>query len=185
MNVGEDKLRPDLVLRLPSREVVVSIRELDQRQRRIRPLLPRWTTTQENSARPRTNTSSPRADSRSRQPKAWNDRPVLTLSDSDQSTLEEQLPTLIWKLEVAEAEAGWQREEESRRAEIREVRWEEVKQRALSAVTAQQQAQLLGVGTRGRHDTEAVVADDQRAEFRKIADHGSVCPWCQPLRRKR
>ncbi|MBB3036278.1 hypothetical protein [Hoyosella altamirensis] len=62
--------------------------------------------------------------------KAWEDQTVLPLRDTGGATLEEQLPVLIHKLEIAEAEADWSRRQESRRSEIRKVRWGEVKQEA-------------------------------------------------------
>ena len=68
---------------------------------------------------------------------------MLSARDTAGATLEEQLPMLIHKLEVAEAEAKWSREEEARRAEIRAVRWEEVKKEAFTKLTYQRNAETL------------------------------------------
>lgn len=161
MNIGHDKMRPDLALRLPSREVVVSIRELDQRGRRVSA----FTTGMDYYTREQRTTANKHFLASGKLEvsviKAWDDQPILTLRDTDAATLEEQLPTLIRTLEIAEAEACWAREEESRRAEIRKVRWEEVKKRAFTELTYERNAERL---------RDELARRDAAAAMREYAD---------------
>lgn len=53
------------------------------------------------------------------------------------------MPALIRTLEIGEAEAEWSRKEEERRADIRKVRWEEVKKEAFVRVAYQRNAERL------------------------------------------
>lgn len=75
--------------------------------------------------------------------KTWEDQIVLSMRDTDGAPIEAQLATLIHKLEIAEAEADWSRQEESRRSEIRKTRWEEVKQEAFTKLTYQRNTERL------------------------------------------
>ena len=94
--------------------------------------------------------------------KAWSEQqPILTLRDTDGATLEEQLPVLVRNLEIAEAEAQWARQEEGRRADIRKVRWEEVKKEAFTKLTYQRNTERL-------HDQ--LSRRDAAASMREYAD---------------
>ncbi|WP_236734256.1 hypothetical protein [Mycolicibacter kumamotonensis] len=140
---GRNLPDPDLILRLPSRELVVSIRELDQRGRRVTAF-----TTQTDFYTRTTRTIADKNFEASGKlevalSKKWEGQTVLPIRDELGAPLEDQLPTLIRTLEVAEAEAEWSRQEEERRAEIREVRWEEVKQEALVKVAYDRNAAQL------------------------------------------
>lgn len=135
---------PDLTLRLPSRELVVTIRELDLYGRRAQAY------TTETDYYP-TRTERTRANKYfhasgklevALTPK-WDDKAVLSLRDTPGAPLEEHLPTVIRRLEIAEAEADWARQEESRRSEIRETRWKEVKQEAFTKLTYERNTELL------------------------------------------
>jgi hypothetical protein len=64
--------------------------------------------------------------------RGWEQHQVLSQRDTGKSTLEDQLPALIRLLEIDKAEAGWARQEEERRSEIREERWKEVRRRPSS-----------------------------------------------------
>ncbi|NKZ71493.1 hypothetical protein GTA09_17945 [Rhodococcus hoagii] len=88
-------------------------------------------------------------------------QPILSLRDTDEATLEEQLPTFIQRLEIFEAKAHWAREEKVRRAEIREVRWHEVRKEAFAALTQQRNAEKL---------RDELTRRDAAAAMRKYAD---------------
>ncbi|BBZ43656.1 hypothetical protein [Mycobacterium parmense] len=135
---------PDLILRLPSRELVVSIRELDQRGRRVTAFITEtdyYTRTTRTIANKHFEPSGKLEVKLSRK---WEDETVLAMRDELGARIEDQLPTLIRALEIAEAEAEWSHKEEERRAEIRKVRWEEVKQEALVKVAYDRNAAQLG-----------------------------------------
>jgi hypothetical protein len=141
---GRNLPDPDLILRLPSRELVVSIRELDQRGRRVTAFI---TETDYHTRTPRTIANKhfePSAKLEVRLSKKWEEQTVLSISDELGAPIEDKLPTLIRALEIAEAEAEWSHKEEQRRAEIRKVRWEEVKQEALVKVAYDRNAAQLG-----------------------------------------
>lgn len=73
----------------------------------------------------------------------WEQRPILTVKDAHENALEDQLAVVVHTLEVAEAQAQWNRQEEQRRARIREERWEEVKADAFRALTYARNAERL------------------------------------------
>ncbi|AWZ23080.1 hypothetical protein CEJ39_01850 [Rhodococcus pyridinivorans] len=140
---GRDTVQPDLAFRLPSQQVVVSIRELDQRGR-VRPAFVEHTDYYTRTSRTLANKdflSSGRLEVTLT--KMWDQQPILSVKDTHDATLEDQLATLVHTLEVAEAQARWQQQEESRRAEIREVRWQEVKKDAFRKLTYARNAERL------------------------------------------
>lgn len=140
---GHKEVSPDLALGLPSSEVVVTVREIDQRGRTGFA----FTTGTEYYARVQTTTANRDFLASGRLEltltKPWEQQPILRLFDTDEATLEQQLPTFIQRLEISEAEALWAREEEERRAEIRKVRWHEVRKEAFAALTQQRNAERL------------------------------------------
>lgn len=109
---GHREVIPDLAVKLPSSEVVVSLRELDQRGRTGFA----FTTGSDYYTRVQTTTAnkgflaSGRLDLTLTKP--WEQQPILNLYDTDEATLEEQLPAFIQYLEISEAKAHWSREEE-------------------------------------------------------------------------
>lgn len=134
---------PDLSLQLPSAELVVTIRELDQSGRRVQAYT---ITTDYYTRTERTITNKHFQASGNLEvtlTKTWEDQAILSLRDAVGASLEQQLPTLIRKLEIAEAEADWSRQEESRRSKIRETRWEEVKKEAFTKLAYQRNAESL------------------------------------------
>lgn len=141
---GRNLPDPDLILRLPSRELVVSIRELDKRGRRVTA----FTTEADYYARTSRTTANkyfePSGKLEVRLSKKWEDETVQSIRDELGAPIEDQLPTLIRALEIAEAEAEWSHKEEERRAAIRKVRWDEVKQEALVKVAYDHNAAQLG-----------------------------------------
>lgn len=140
---GRNLPDPDLIVRLPSRELVVSIRELDQRGRRVTAFITEsdyYTRTTRTIAN---KSFKPSGRLEVRLSKKWEDETVLSIRDELGAPIEDQLPTLIRTLEIAEAEVAWSRKEEERRAEIRKVRWEEVKQEALVKVAYDRNAAQL------------------------------------------
>ena len=140
---GSSRPDPDLVLRLPSQELVVSIRELDQRGRRATAFVTQtdyYTNTTRTIANKSFEASGKLEIKLSRK---WEDQTVLSMRDEPATPLENQLPTLIRTLEIAEAEAEWTHKEEERRAEIRKIRWEEVKQEAFVMVAYDRNAAQL------------------------------------------
>ncbi|WP_319455601.1 MULTISPECIES: hypothetical protein [unclassified Mycobacterium] len=143
MSPRRGEFGPDLSLRLPSRELVVTIRELDQSGRRVQA----YTTERDYYTRTERTTANKhfRASGNLEVAikKPWEDQTVLSLRDTVGASLEEQLPTLIRELEIAEAEADWSRQEESRRSKIRETRWEEVKQEAFTKLSYVRNAEML------------------------------------------
>ncbi|MBW0252602.1 hypothetical protein [Cellulomonas sp. PS-H5] len=143
MSTGRDEVRPDLSLRVPSRELIVTMRELDQRGRQVSA----FTTTPDYYPRTSRTSANKQFLATGRLEvtveKAWEQQAVLTLRDTSGATLEEQLPTFIRQLEIAEAEAVWARQEGERRAEIRQVRWEEVKREAFTKLSYERNAARL------------------------------------------
>ena len=141
---GRGESGPDLTLRLPSREIVVTIRELDQRGRRH---VQAYTTETDYYTRTERTTANTYFQASGKLEvtltKTWEDQVIASLRDTDGATVEEQLPTLVRKLEIAEAEADWSRQEEVRRSEIRETRWEEVKQEAFRKLNYERNADRL------------------------------------------
>ena len=140
---GSSRPDPDLVLRLPSQELVVSIRELDKRGRRATAFITQtdyYTHTTRTIANKNFEASGKLE---LKLTKKWEDQTVVSIRDEPGSPLEEQVPILIRTLEIAEAEAEWAHKEEERRAEIRKVRWEEVKQEAFVMVAYDRNATQL------------------------------------------
>jgi hypothetical protein len=143
MSRGRGEPVPDLFLQLPSRELVATIRELDERDRRLQAYV---TETDYYTRATRTTANKHFQASGNLEvtiTKTWENQTVLSLRDTLGASLEEQLPMLIHKLEIAEAEVKWSRQEESRRSEIRKTRWEEVKKEAFTKLTYERNAELL------------------------------------------
>lgn len=146
----------DLWLRLPSRELVVTIRELTQSGRQVQAYILE-TDYYLRSERTIVNKHfQPSGKLAVTIEKAWDKETVLSLQDTAGASLEDQLPVLIRKLEIGEAEADWLRQEESRRAEIRETRWEEVKQEAFAKLTYQRNAEMLSDQLQRRQSVAAM-----------------------------
>lgn len=140
---GRGEASPDLTVRLPSREVTVTIRELDQRGRPGQAFVTRtdyYTRTERTTANSSFAASGRLAASVTR---TSDTRPVLTLRDTSGATLEEQLPALVRALETGEAEAQWARKEKDRRAAIRAARWEEARTEAFTKLAYERNAQRL------------------------------------------
>lgn len=116
------EVRPDIAIKLPSREILVTIRELDQRGRTG---LAFSTDTDYYTRTKRTTVNkSFLAGGRLEitVTKEWEQQTILSRRDTDGASLEDQLAALIHELEIAESEAAWARQEEARRGKIREVR---------------------------------------------------------------
>lgn len=152
---GRGEPRPDLSIRLSSREFRVTVRELDERGRPGRAFITQtdYLTRTERTTVNKSFTASGRLEVTLTQ--EWEQRPVLTQRDSGRSTLEDQLPSLIQVLEIGKAEAEWAKEEEKRRADIRKDRWEEVKKEAFISLVYERNAKQLRAELqsrcRGRH----------------------------------
>lgn len=140
---GRGEVQSDLTLRLPSREVAVTVREIDRRGR----VGLAFTTDTDYYTRTQRTTTNKNFLASGRLEvtlaKVWEQQPILSLRDTDGATLEEQLPTVVHTLEVGEAEAQWALQEEERRAQIRQVRWEEVKKEAFAKLTYERNAERL------------------------------------------
>lgn len=167
---GRNLPDPDLILRLPSRELVVSIRELDKRGRRVTA----FTTEADYYARTSRTTANkyfePSGKLEVRLSKKWEDGTVQSIRDEPGAPIEDQLPTLIRALEIGEAEADWSRKEEERRDEIRKARWEEVKREAFVKVAYDRNAAQLGGQLDRRKDAAAMrmYADDIESRTEEI-----------------
>lgn len=171
---GRNLPDPDMILRLPSRELVVSIRELDQRGRRLTAFT---TETDYYTRASRTVVNrcfEPSAKLEVRLSKKWEEPTVLSVRDEPGAPIEDQLPTLIRLLEISEAEAEWSRKEEERRAEIRKVRWEEVKTEAFANVAYDRNAAQLGEQLDRRQAAAAMrmYADDIESRTQEIDGPG-------------
>lgn len=166
MSRGRGESGPDLTLRLPSRELVVVIRELDQRGRRAQPFVTEWDYYTRKERTVSNKHFQATGNLEVMVTRAWEDQTVLSLRDTGGATLEDQLPVLIHKLKIAEAEADWSRREESRRSEIRKVRWEEVKQEAFTKLTYERNAEQLRKQLERRRAA---------AEMRAYADEVTAC----------
>lgn len=158
---GHREVIPDLSLKLPSSEVLVTLRELDQRGRTGFA----FTTSTDYYTRVQTTTAnrdflaSGKLDLTLTKP--WEQHPILNLRDTSEATLEEQLPTFIQYLETSEAKAHWAREEEARRSEIRKIRWHEVRKEAFAALNQQRNAEKL---------RDELTRRDAAAAMREYAD---------------
>lgn len=177
---------PDLSLRLPSREVFVTVRELDQRGRRVQAFV---TETDYYTRKTRTSANSNFQASGKLElkvTKMWTDDAILSVSDSTDTPLEEQLPALIHILEIAEAEADWVSQEEKRRSEIRQVRWEEVKKEAFAKLTYERNAEMLSdqLERRQAAATMRAYADEVRAHAELLSDpdSGEARKWSAWIR---
>jgi hypothetical protein len=172
MSRGRGEPGPDLSLRLPSRELLVTIRELAQNGRRVQAYTTEsdYYTRTERVVANRHFQASGRLEVTIR--KAWEDQTVVSLEDTDRATLEEQLPTLIRKLEIGEAEAEWSREDEVRRSEIRKTRWEEVKQEAFTKLSYGRNADRLRDELERRHSAAMMrtYAEEVEAQSDQLAD---------------
>lgn len=143
MSRGRGEPVPDLWFRLPSRELVLTIRELDERGRRQQVYVTEsdyYMRTERTIVNKQFQASGILEVEIGKQ---WQAETVLSIRDTSGASLEEQLPTLMHQLEIAEAEAAWSRQEEARRAEIRKTRWEEVRQEAFTKLTYERNASLL------------------------------------------
>jgi hypothetical protein len=94
-------------VRLPSRDLVVSIRELDQRGRRVTA----YTAETDYYARTTRTIVNKNFEASGKlevnMSRKWEDGTVLSIRDELGAPIEDQLPTLIRTLEVTEAEAAW------------------------------------------------------------------------------
>ena len=169
---GRGEPVPDLSLQLPSRELVVTVRELDERGRRVQAYV-----TETDFYTRGTRTSANRHFQASGRlevtiTKIWEDQTVLSFFDTPDATIEAKLPTLIYKLEVAEAEADWSRQEEARRSEARQTRWEEVKKEAFTKLTYERNAEMLRDQLERRQAAAAMrtYADEVNARADKLSD---------------
>ncbi|MFT4262471.1 MAG: hypothetical protein QM572_03750 [Nocardioides sp.] len=164
---GGRGVSPDLPLSLPSGEVVVTIRELDQRGRTGYAFITDtdyYTRTQRTVAN-KSFAASGRLEVTVS--KAWGEQqPILALRDAPGASLEEQLPVLVRTLEIAEAEAQWVRQEEGRRAEIRQTRWEEVKQEAFTRLSYQRNIERLHDELTRRENVSAMRAYAEEVDAR-------------------
>lgn len=112
---GHGEPPPDLSIRLPSREILITVRELDERGRPGRAFV---THTDYLPHAERTTANNNFTDSGRLEvtlTQGWEQRPVLSQRDSGRSTLEGQLPALIRVLEISKAEAEWLSAELDRR----------------------------------------------------------------------
>ena len=134
---------PDLTIQLPSQELSIKIRELDQRGRRSEPYITEsdYYTRTERTVANQSFQSSGRL--KVTVSKVWQDQLIFSLQDTEDTTLEDQLPVLIRKLEIAEAEADWSGQEADRRSQIREIRWKEIEQEAFTKLTYQRNTEQL------------------------------------------
>jgi hypothetical protein len=140
---GRGELGPDLSIKLPSREILVTVRELDEHGRPGRAFITQtdYLTHTERTTVNKSFTASGRLEVTLT--RGWEQHPVLSQRDTGKSTLEDQLPALIRVLEIGQAEADWARKEEERRSEIREDRWKEVKKEAFAHVAYERNAKRL------------------------------------------
>lgn len=187
MSRGRGEPGPDLTLRLPSRELVATIRELDHRGRRH---IQAYTTETDYYTRTERTTANKYFQASGKLEvtitKTWEDQVIFSLRDTDGAMVEEQLPTLVRKLEIAEAEADWSRQEEARRSEIRETRWEEVKQEAFTKLSYERNADRLRdeLDRRQSAATMRAYADEVagRAEQLDDEDGGEARKWAAWIR---
>ena len=134
---------PDMSIKLPSAEFLVSVRELDEHGRQGRAFVTQtdYATRTERTTVNKSFTASGKLEVTLT--RGWEQHPVLSQRDTSKSTLEEQLPTLIQVLEIGKAEAEWTRKEEERRSDIREDRWKELKKEAFVHVAYERNAKRL------------------------------------------
>ncbi|WP_324194768.1 hypothetical protein [Nocardia terpenica] len=184
---GRGEAGADLSLRLPSREVVVTVRELDERGRGGLAFTSDtdYYTREQRTRANRNFVGSGRLELTLT--KAWEQQPILTLRDTKEHTLEEQLPTLIRTLEIAEKEAEWARKEEARRSKIREIRWEQVKKAAFVELAYERNVEQLRDHL-ARRDAVAAMREyadeiDSRATRLEASDAQAAHEWADWIRR--
>lgn len=165
---GRGEPGPDLSIRLPSCEVRVTVRELDERGRPGFAFTTQteYLTRTERTAGNKSFTASGRLEVTLT--RGWEKQPILSQRDAGGVTLEDQLPALVHVLEVGEAETEWARKEEDCRAAIRQDRWEEVKREAFVHVACQRNADRLVADLARRHTAAAM-----RAYAGEIAAHAA------------
>jgi hypothetical protein len=184
---GRGEVIPDLLVRLPSREVTVTIRELDQRGRPGQAFVTQadYYTRVQRTTSNKSFLGSGRLEATVS--KTWADQPVLTLRDAGGATLEDQLPALVRVLETGEAEARWARQEEERRDAIARARWEEVKNQAFTKVAYERNAQHLREQLARRDAAAAMTAyaDEVTARAAELAapDAAAALEWASWIRR--
>ncbi|AYF77733.1 hypothetical protein D7D52_32380 [Nocardia yunnanensis] len=179
--------RSDLSLRLPSREIEVVVRELDERGRGGNVFITdsdpytRVERTRENkyfAASGRLCVTLT---------KAWEQHPILEQRDTAKAAIEDQLAALVRHLEIAEAEAAWKQQEEERRSKIREVRWEEVKQAAFIELTYERNAEHLRdqLTRRDAATSMRAYADEVNAQAARLGDDAAEAAreWADWIRR--
>lgn len=169
---GQGEPVPDLSIQLPSRELAVTVRELDKGGRRVQAYI---TETDYYSRETRISANrhfQPSGNLDVTFAQVWRDEAILSLRDTPAESIEDQLPTLIHKLEIAEAEADWSRQEETRRSEARQTRWEEVKKEAFTKLTYERNAEMLRDQLERRHTAAAmrVYADEVGAYADQLDD---------------
>lgn len=167
-SVHHDEEIPDLTLSLSAGSMAVTIRELDQRGR----IGLAFVTDTDYYTRTTTTTANKRFVGSGRLQatvtNGWGQEPTLAVRDTDGATLEEQLPNIVRQLEIAVAEGTWRAQEEVRRAEIRKVRWEEVKKEAFGRLSYQRNSERLRDQLSRRGDAAAM--RDYAAEIEHHAD---------------
>ncbi|WP_254593078.1 hypothetical protein [Prescottella equi] len=184
---GRDDVKPDLALDLPSQQIVVTVRELDQRGR-VGSAFIEHIDHYTHAQRTVTNKAfSPSGRLEVTLAKVWEQQTILSLRDTSESALEDQLSILVHKLEVAEAEAQWGRQENDRRAQIREVRWEEVKAEAFSKLAYARNAERLRDELARRQATVSMraYADeiDAHAASLEARENEAAREWADWIRR--
>jgi hypothetical protein len=184
---GQGQVSPDLSMRLPSREVTVTIRELDKRGR---PGLAFVTRTDYYTRTERTTANSSFAACGRLEvtvSRTWDAQPVLAQRDTSGATVEEQLPALVRTLETGEAEAQWARTQEQRRAGIRQARWEEVRQEAFTKLAYERNTQQLHdeLARRGTAAAMTAYADEISAHAAGLEapDAAAALEWASWIRR--
>ena len=184
---GRGEVRPDLSIRLPSGEIVATVRELDQRGRAGLAFI---TDTDYYTRTQRTITNKSFVASGRLEvtvSKAWSEQqPILTLRDTEGAALEEQLSLLVRNLEIAEAVTQWTRQEEGRRAEIRKVRWEEVRKEAFTKLTYERNGERVR-DELSRRDAAAAMREyadeiDNYASELASPDEGAAREWARWIR---
>jgi hypothetical protein len=106
MSVRQGEFSPDLSLRLPSRELLVTICELDQSGRRVQA----YTTERDYYTRTERTTANKGFQASGKLEvvikKPWEDQTVLSLRDTVGAPLEDQLPSLIRELADRRSRSG-------------------------------------------------------------------------------
>jgi hypothetical protein len=110
---GRGEPGPDLSIRLPSREILVTVRELDERGRQGRAFITQtdYLTRAERTTVNKSFMASGRLEVTLT--RGWEQHPVLSQRDTGKSTLEDQLPSLVRVLEIGQAEADWAQKEKN------------------------------------------------------------------------